>query len=409
MTPLLTGTDADRARAVVAEIADALRAGHAADADPGLAGMDVGRGAAGVALLFAELHAENGAQADMDTAFAFLDSAMEQAADEERPNALLYPGTVGVGWILAYLEGSLVDPDPEPNDVDQLVNDALALAGWPSSDLIRGVTGAGLYLLERGQPAAPAVERLQAMATTTDHGVTWWVDPETCLPDRRALYPEGYYDVGMAHGQAGTIALLAHLTANKTAGARDLLRAATDWLLAQRLPDGIGPGYYPAIVAPDDRERYGARLAWCYGDPGVAVALLAAGQALDDDALIDEARTVALGCTERGIEHASVNDAPLCHGAAGLLHLFRRLHQGLGDETLAKAARQWFDVTIAMQRKGEPVAGYGSVRPDDAGVLDYTPLGGFLEGAVGVGLALLAATSERDPAWDSLLLAKPVA
>src|SRR3712207_9128780 len=49
------------------------------------------------------------------TLFRSLDSALEGAM-EAQPSALLYPGTVGVGWALAYLEGTLVDPDPEEND-----------------------------------------------------------------------------------------------------------------------------------------------------------------------------------------------------------------------------------------------------------------------------------------------------
>lgn len=408
MSPLLTGTAADRARAVIADIAAALRDPSVYDADPGLRAPDVGRGSAGAALLFAELAAESGSAADAETALVFLDASLEQAS-EERPNALLYPGTVGVGWTLAYLEGGLVDPDPDENDVDALVAHALSSGTWPSNDLIRGVAGCGVYLVERGRPADLVVERLTEMSVTTADGVTWWVDPATCLPDRAAAFPEGYYDLGIAHGQAGVIALLAHLVARGDDDARPLLEGATQWLLAQRLPDGMDHGRYPSIVAADPRPRGGSRLAWCYGDPGVAVGLYAAGRALGDEAIVKEAVDTAYAAAARPDDEAGVVDAPLCHGSAGLLHIFNRLWQQTGDERLAEAARHWFDVALAQRRPSEPVAGYGAMRPPQGGgEFTYEPLAGFLEGATGVALAMLSAVIERETGWDLLLLTKPV-
>jgi lantibiotic modifying enzyme len=402
VTPLITGSAAETAREIVDAVATALRDQTVHDVDPALRGPDIGRGSAGAALLFAELAAENGDERDAETALAFLDAALDRAA-EDRPNALLYPGTVGVGWALAHLEGSLVDEDPDENDVDVLVDQALT-ANWPSADLIRGVAGTGVYLLERQRSTKAMVDRLAAMSTTTDQGITWFVDPETCLPDRRAAYPHGYYDVGMAHGQAGCLAVLAHALAAGDESARPLLEGATAWTLAQRLTDG--PGCYPTLVPNDARPPHGGRVAWCYGDPGVAAGLLAAGRALGDERVVNEAVDVALTAAARTDDHGVV-DAPLCHGSAGLMHVFSRLHQQVQDERLADAARYWYGIAVHQRMPGKPVAGYGSMRPD-GDLLTYEPLAGFLEGATGVALALLAATSERDYGWDALLLTKPV-
>ncbi|HVF03797.1 MAG TPA: lanthionine synthetase C family protein [Frankiaceae bacterium] len=402
--PLLTGAAAQAARDVVADVAATLRDPAIHDIDPALAGMDVGRGSAGAAILFAELAAENGDEHDAETALKFLDRALDIAA-EAPPTALLYPGTVGVGWVLSYFEGRLVDADPEENDVDALVTQALT-QNWPSNDLIRGVAGAGVYQLQRGRADDQAVTRLAEMSTRTPDGVTWWVDPATCLPDRAEAYPQGYYDVGMAHGQAGVLAVLAHYVAAGVESARPLLNDATQWLLAQRLPDDVGPGRYPSIVAYEPRPKQGSRVAWCYGDAGVAIGLLAAGRALGDDAVVKEAADTAADAAARRGEDAAVYDAPLCHGSMGLVHLFGRLYAQTGDERVADAARHWFDVAMTQHRPSEPVAGWGMVRFDEGH--RYEPVGGFLEGAVGVALACLAATSDRAPDWDLLLLAKPV-
>lgn len=410
--PLLTGEQADRARDAIRDIAAALRDPAVNDVDADLREPSLGRGSAGLALFFHELFRTSGEEADEQTAYAFLDAALERAADES-PTALLYSGTVGVAWTLARIDGVSED-ETEPDDVDELVFHALSGAPWPSADLIRGVAGTGVYFLERlPHPAARkglelVLERLTEMSEAQESGTAWYVDPATVLEDRRALFPEGYYDTGMAHGQAGVIAVLARMVAAGVESARPLLADATRWLLALRLPDDTG-GRYPLMIDKrPDSPTHGGRLAWCYGDAGVACALLAAGQALGDSAIVDEAVSLALVSAGRDREDAGASDVPLCHGSAGLMHIFNRLWQSTGEERLAEAARWWFDFAMKQRRAGDPVAGFGSVRVKDEGGVEYEPLGGFLEGAAGIGLALIAAVdATRPPDWDGVLLTRP--
>ena len=83
---------------------------------------------------------------------------------------------------------------------------------------------------------------------------------------------------------------------------------------------------------------------------------------------------------------------------------------------MADAARLWIERTLDYQREGREmgrgIAGFPAYRPDGAPedraegeapkfVWDDDP--GFLTGAAGVGLALLAATSDVEPAWDRVL------
>jgi lantibiotic modifying enzyme len=150
----------------------------------------------------------------------------------------------------------------------------------------------------------------------------------------------------------------------------------------------------------------GGRLAWCYGDAGVATALYAAGKALEDKEVRDEGVSLALLAASR-FEDAGVSDAPLCHGSLGLMHVFNRLWQETGEDALADSARRWFDHAMKQRRTGEPVAGFGSVRVQDEGDLEFEPLAGFLEGAAGCGLALVGAIGTTPPDWDAVLLTRP--
>ena len=289
----------------------------------------------------------------------------------------------GVAWALAHLDGRLLDlGDDDPNHA----MDAALLALLDSSpvedhDLVSGLVGLGVYSCERlPRPSARAaleriVTQLGLLAEEDGAGVRWFTAPHRLAPDPRRLSPAGHWDLGMAHGAAGVVAFLAHARAAGAGGPAvdDLLERAAGWLTGQRLPPE-SPSRYAPWIAPGQSPRP-ARTAWCYGAPGVAAALLAAGRR-------DDAVEVARAAAGRPVDDCGVVDAGLCHGAAGLLHVFNRLHQATGDGLLADAARGWFEPALVL-----PV-------PED----------GFLEGRAGVGLALLAACTDIEPAWDRILL-----
>jgi hypothetical protein len=99
-----------------------------------------------------------------------------------------------------------------------------------------------------------------------------------------------------------------------------------------------------------------------------------------------------------------VRDAGLCHGAFGVAHLFNRIFQATGEERFAQAARLWIGEGLALRRRGLGVAGFSVWDVTTPGGPTWTAESGFLTGAAGIGLALLAAASEVEPAWDRLLL-----
>ena len=111
---------------------------------------------------------------------------------------------------------------------------------------------------------------------------------------------------------------------------------------------------------------------------------------------------LALLAARRPPEETGVVDAGLCHGAAGLGHLFNRLYQATDEPKLADAARYWFGRALEMRSPGSAGAGFSALLEPHSKL--WRPEPGFLTGAAGVGLALLAATSDVEPAWDRLLL-----
>jgi lantibiotic biosynthesis protein len=374
------------------------------EANPAVAG-----GTAGLALFYAYLGAETGSEEWTGLA----ERLMEHAIDflSERPiHADLYEGFTGIGWAVGHLQGMLFEEDSD-GDGDDPIGESLVevLERSPVSrgdfDVIGGLAGYAIYAFHSlPRPAARralelVVERLLAIGEPVDGGFSWFTPPDV-LPDwLREKEPDGQYNLGVSHGVAGVISVLGMCAAAgiMSADQRATLDRAVDWLLAQK-QHGKRWCFSNAIAKgrPAGRDR----LAWCYGDPGIAAALFTAarhrGHPGWEAAALDVARTAARRPMDP--EDSEIVDAGLCHGSVGLAHLFNRMHQASSDPLLAEAARAWYRYTVDMQRPGVGIAGY-----EFFAAPGWKPLTGFLSGLSGVGLGLLAGVSSTEPRWDQFL------
>ena len=403
---MLDGSLRKRALAAVEEIIAALP-------DPSSTNLNdfsLSGGTAGLAIFCAYL-----SRAGLDTdenAVQFLEQALLSVSTTPMDPSL-YGGFTGIAWATALLEGQLVDSDEDPNEaIDEALLDYLNRSPWIDDyDLIGGLVGIGVYALERlPRPSAVdclarIVDRLDETAEHNRDGVTWLTRAQLLPEHQREKCPHGYYNVGLAHGVPGVIVLLAQACAAGIAveKSRPLLDGAVAWLLRQRL-DSVAVSCFPAWVTPDV-EGDDCRLAWCYGDAGVAAALLVAARSVNEADWEREGIEIARRAAKRKPESAGVNDAGLCHGAAGLGHIFNRLFQATGESVFREAGRYWLERTLAMRREGQGIAGFSSYRPVVDGQEEHwEDEVGILEGAAGIALALLAAATDIEPAWDRMLL-----
>ena len=413
--PLFDGQAAAEVQRTVEEIATALAAVVARGDATEQAGRvaSLARGSAGHALFFDYASQAFGRNAEhARLAEECLDQAGE-AVSAEPMSPGLFSGFAGIAWVVEHLQRR-AEPAEESDlneEIDGALHELLSHRPWSETyDLIDGLVGLGVYALERlPRPSAASclaaiVDHLAELAECGAGGATWFTPPEWLGPWARSKYPLGHYNLGVAHGVPGILPLLA---AACRAGIREeqampLLEGGVRWLLAQQdrsggiscFSDAIGPGFAPAP----------SRLAWCYGDAGVAAALLAAARLAGRPAWELDALAVARRAAERPVAKAGVSDAGLCHGAMGLAHLFHRIYQATGEDVFAEAARLWYREGLALRRPGQGVAGF-SARDVKGREPAWSAETGFLTGAAGIGLALLAAISPCEPEWDRLLLA----
>jgi hypothetical protein len=418
--PLLTGDLAAKALATVAEIVRALDDKDRETTDPRFASL--AGGTAGEALFHAYLALHSGEEQPAERAAALLESAVDTLATTVMPPGL-YGGFAGVAWTVEHLQSRLFAAEPNPEspedptdeeDPNREIDEALlaylgAGQGEAEYDLIGGFTGIGVYGRERlAHPTGVAllesvVERLAAQAETGPAGTAWYTPPSRLPVWQREVHPAGLYNLGAAHGMPAVAALLGVASAAGVARAQPLLDDVVRWLLAHRLPAGSGSCFSTFFIP--DGETPPSRLAWCYGDPGVAANLLVAARAVGERDWEREALAVARLAAARPVETAGIRDAGICHGAAGLAHLFNRFWQASGEEAFAAAARFWIEQALELRVPGEGVAGFRAWRAlTGPGEEHWIAEPGFLEGAAGIGLVLLAAVSTVEPEWDRILL-----
>jgi hypothetical protein len=401
--PLFTGEDAERYRQAVGDIRVALKDWPAGlvGSNPSFHGLDPG-----IALLHLYTALDSGLAGD----FALADAAANSQFDLLETQICgdrLFGGVAGAGWLGAHFDRVLNrGQENDYGDIDEILLAACHEPDRRTYDLISGWVGLGVYFLER-LPHEDArlglqliVEHLEHIAEITPDGATWHTSPNLLPLDQRKEAPDGYYNLGVAHGVPGVAAILGEIARQDwgTATTRALLVQVTSWIGRNRLPNG---GFASWLV-PGTKPR--ARLAWCYGELGLSVALLSAARATNDKRAEQIALQVALQSTARR-DDARVVDAGLCHGAAGNGHIYNRLYQATRDVRFRDAARYWFEKALEFRVPGNGLGGYLSwMRPRPGQVGNWRTDASFLTGATGIALAFIGATSKIPPNWDRILL-----
>ncbi|MGY5128058.1 lanthionine synthetase C family protein [Streptomyces nigrescens] len=251
----------------------------------------------------------------------------------------------------------------------------------------------------------------------------WWCAPDRYLvPRDRAEFPGGDFNVGVAHGICGPLALmsLAYRAGHQVPGMPDALRRMADWVVSVGYPDELGMRWPGRVAHPEaagepshpslQRRQSGetgarSRSGWCYGTSGIAWTLYLAGRALDDRRLTDLAEDAVSGLVQRPYDAAVSADPGFCHGRAGILHTVSRMALATGRTEWWAAADELARELVAECDARTPF-GYRQVLPPSP-LSEPTPHRvhnpGLLDGAAGIALVLADyADARRGVALDEV-------
>ena len=150
-------------------------------------------------------------------------------------------------------------------------------------------------------------------------------------------------------------------------------------------PDQIG--------GPATEALFSAALTWSRGDLPQALVLYEAHEFLRDDELAKIAELVGLNTLLRTTSPATeIVSSRFCRGAAGVAHLYCRLHQVSGQAAYQQGYHFWLDQTQQLLHQ----------ELDCSATVPQA--GDLLHGLASVGLVLVAATTATDFGWDTILI-----
>ncbi|ABW09523.1 Lanthionine synthetase C family protein [Parafrankia sp. EAN1pec] len=374
--------------------------------------QSLARGPVGTALLQIE-RARTGS-GGWDTAHAHIRRAVAGPVDAAEHAGLYYGAPA-----LAFLLQAAADGNPRyrrardtlDTHVLRLTRRRLTLAasratrGEPTAfaeyDLFYGLTGIGTLLLRSHPDSEILADVLRYTVSLTrprrENGVNlpgWWVthDPDDTLPT-----PGGHANLGMAHGAAGLLALLALATAegHLVDGQGEAIATLTSWFDQWR-QDGADAPWWPQWITREDlrtgrpTQTSPGRVSWCYGTIGIARAQQLAALATHDQQRAQDAEsTLAAALTDTQLDR--ISDLGLCHGLAGIYQTAYRAARdarssAIGRRLPAIAAR------LAQHATASSVTG-----EQDSGLLT---------GTAGIALALESTRHVGPPrtGWDTCLL-----
>jgi len=329
--------------------------------------------------------------------------------DGHRGRYSLSDGLAGICWTIDHLiKNKLYDFDAADifTNVDSLLYEGMMLEVREGHyDYLHGALGIALFFLrdkeneEYRNYLAEVVRELKNLAITDADGSIKWnsvLDGDTGLQG---------VNLSLSHGMASIIIILSKImeAGIEESLCTDMIMGGLRYIEKRKLDPEEYLSSFPSWGVENTEELKNSRLAWCYGDLGIALAFITAGRQLKNTPYqMDGVDLLMRSSRRKDLIENSVHDAGICHGASGIALIYNIMYQQTGRKSLCEAALYWLDVSLNMACHEDGLAGYKAwYHPEYGGWKANT---GLLEGVGGIGLTLLSFISEREANWAESLL-----
>ena len=268
-------------------------------------------------------------------------------------------------------------------------------------DYLHGSLGVALYFL-RKNPDHPFLREFiefiyyTAEKEALNHTVKWKTPY-----GRERVYD---YHLSLSHGMTSMALFLCRLLKSESfSESKDcvtMLEGCVNYILLQEIDHTRYVSYFPNTSLENNPSPVQSRLAWCFGDLGIAWALWQAGIAVNKRQWQDKAIEIMEHATRRvNWEQTLVNDCGLCHGSAGVAMLFRRFYLETREQIFYNAWVHWLDFTLNFKRFDDGLAGFKTVE-----LQEWKDDMSLLTGISGIGLSLLSFIRDDLQELDELFL-----
>ncbi|SNR89285.1 lanthionine synthetase C family protein [Dokdonia pacifica] len=323
-------------------------------------------------------------------------------------------GIAGAAWtieLLNELDFIELDTDALLGVLDEYLNHVAHLQeGGNFYDFLHGLIGIGYYFLKRYENTPSEelkgnyekmileiISKLESKATRSDNGIYW---------ESNLVKEEGIIgcNLSLSHGLSSIINFLSRLSSHAAFSEHSLplLNKAISHMMSYKRKE-TETSFFPDWITNKNEESQSNRLAWCYGDLGIAVSLWKASKVIEDEAVKQTAiQLLKHAATRRDIKETRIVDAGLCHGAFGVMHIFDFMYKETSDEIFKEAADYWIDYGLTMDHHEDGSAGYKKWRGGDTPT--YEKENSLLEGIAGIGLAILSYLHPENTHWNQCLM-----
>ena len=362
--------------------------------------MSLYSGSSGLVLFFANRYLNTGEDSFLDKAFDLLDLVQLNNVGSYSFSS----GYAGFLWLIGFLQrkGLVELEDGYFDSIDHILKDEMKRQlRRKEIDQLHGAISVGRYFLSRGmaEECGILVNNLyEMMEKEKQEFKLISVNPVTGVRK---------YDFGLAHGMAGILYYVIRcLESGIEVEICDTMIRNIISFYRHNTQNFESVGcYYPSQIREKD---YGSaiqtksRMAWCYGDLSILFIILRAALAINDVSLYRDVLEKLVKTGERiSFNDTGVIDARLCHGSAGVMHIFHRLYTMTNDDVFRRAQDYWLKVTLVMGNVTTNQSGYLFQMDNNRTWAEDLSL---LDGIAGVGVALESYLSSCDEDWDECIM-----
>ncbi len=335
---------------------------------------------------------------DFKQVYSILNYCLQDIESIPYENVSLFNGISGLGWVLQHFHSMGLLSKQDIKDVLPQIDEIIAndLKNTQPSiddlDLFYGLLGVSVYLLSKNKSIIKA--RLLEIIL------------EKITLSIALISSTQKIDLGIPHGLSGTIITLTRFFRQgfDKRILKNNLNLCVDIILSNRLEKNSLSSF------PTNTKSFKpSRLAWCYGDLSIVIALVNANKVLYSKILESEInillkRSLSRELSESGVFLSSNNiDAGLCHGALGISYLLSKIRSETKTVGIDDRISYWMRESLSKIKIGEKFLNFKTPFHEETH-MTWGFDGGLVDGLAGIGLMLVGLRSEKLRGWDSVFL-----
>lgn len=319
----------------------------------------------------------------------------------------LCKGICGYGWVLEFLAENQFIEYSDIEFLDHLDTKLYKIIEKENKienlDFLHGTIGMGIYFLKRLRKNS-SILYLNQILNSLDYyskrdkdGSIYWIS----ILDKN----EKGINFGLAHGLPSILSFLCLLYKNNINSklSLSLINGIITFIMKYKHDPSKYGSFFPTYISNNSGVSKSSRLAWCYGDLGVAISLWNCGKIINDEKLKRMGVDILIKCSDRkDVVNEHVIDAGICHGTSGIAQIYNRMHRNTGIVKFKESYDFWINETIKMAKFEDGFARFKTYHGEEYG--GWKNEYGLLEGITGIGLTLISAIIDIEPKWDECLL-----